>query len=1161
MASLLRSKRHGIDPEQKARDYRLMQRRALLAARTRIPVKEYEQFLDWFSTYTAAESQWVRNLPVGIDFLLGVLRAPKVPLRQEIAWLTARLRAIAPDLNRFLNASRTLEDLVWRSAPDEALRAISDFEEQFGQSMWLLSLRIATEQAFNGLEAQKAYVGGLKDMLKRGLVPYVAHYTSVRNEPGVSWSWFVDDVSSRISRSRYDDAIKVYLRFQLLGSWPADESSISDILRIEQSHSDIDVYETYVSLVQQLISRDPDGSATAAIRSSLQKLSAITDPRLDKARAFVGAKATLDARLSESAAELLKGNVKEALRLSARELRERPRHPEEALVQAFAAATSKRHFLDHSSTYSSKLWPGAIKALSSIYQNGTSYRAALDRLQKLAANFRSTAVGQFLFATAAAETSGDLLDMAPALRQAALNNDAFTFCDARANLHHTSLASGPVAAFFYASHNDGPMPTTIDTSIQSFGEAVAAARRRDWPACVAASEIPAKTGSEALRTRAVLVRMNALLRLDALDPVIEAIEEEVTNDGIASELLPHVALVEGRPWGELRPSGGRLGLALALDMALKATGNDRTATMRRFAFDEFLKSQGVAKASELDPSKFARRALVYFLKNVAVPPVLDMSDALHSTREIQVERRRVLAILADIDPENAAEYQDDILAITHELEIAEGLRLVDSSRIHVDTDAIEAWGVRELNDGFTRYTNLVASGIGIAEDFNAVLQTVTAIRKKGESGKHLFAIPTNEADELLVSLIRQFLERFIHDPAHGLDSYLSRRIRHGSIVGYLRGPVEEQQLVTLRDEASDDYLPNMHWLGRMPELDADEQALVQKAFDEFSRKYDDALINLRDNIIQIRSPEHPHGLFDVKLYAEQYHLIRSAAQDEGTFPIFASVCFASFWGILDRHLSDVRIFIKDTLRGTLAECFSVLREQINGLQEDVSASRWGCPPARVGVAELSAALTAAQNALQAALEDVAAWFTRSEIQSARRPYALHDAVNIAIESALATLRRFDPVLNVSAAPDVGILATDLPSIAEIIQITISNASERSGIETNVPIDIHVKLSDDEKLLIFHIRNEVAPHKRLEEHRATVDAIREEIASGSTNELVRKERRSGLRKLGALKARLPASLLEFGFTETGFEVTVGLPFTSLKLAELAMEEDADANPAG
>lgn len=1157
MASLLRSKRYGVDPEQKARNYRLMQRRALLSARTRIPVQEYEEFLDWFATYTAADAQWVKSLPVGTDFLLGVLRAPKVPLRQEVAWLTARLRAVASDLNRFLAASHSLEDLVWRSTPEKALEAISRFEEEFGQSMWLLSLRIAAEQVFHGLEAQKSYVSRLKDMLKRGLVPYVAHYISVRNEPGVSWSWFVDDMSGRIARSRYEDAIKAYLRYQLLGTWPADEAGISDVLRIEQSHSDIDVYETYVSLVQHIISKNPEGSVTAAIRSSLQKLSDIKDPRLEKARAFLGANASLNTRWSQSAAELLNGNVEEAFRLSARELAQRPRHPEEALVQAFAKATSKQHVFEQSSTYSPQLWRDAIRALSSIYQNGANYRAALDGLQKLATNFGSTAVGQFLFATAAAETSGDLLDMAPALRQAALNNDAFTFCDARANVQHSSLASGPVAAFFYASHNDGAMPTTIDASVQAFGSAVAAARRRDWPGCVAAAEIPAQSESEALRTRALLLKMNALLRLDALDPVIEAIEQEVANGGIANELLPNVALVEGRPWSELRPSGGRLGLSLALDMALKATGNDRIATMRRFAFDEFLKAQGVAKASELDPAKFPTSALVYFLKNVAVPPVLDMSDALHSTREIQIERRAVLAVLADIDPDNAAEYQDDILGITHELEIAEGLRLVDSSRIHVDTDAIEAWGVRELSDGFTRYSSLVASGIGIAEDFNAVLQT---LRKKSDTTKQLFAIPTNEADELLVSLTRQFLERFIHDPAHGLDSYLSRRIRHGSIVGYLRGPVEEQQLVTLRDEASDDYLPNVHWLERMPELDADEQALVQRAFDEFSRKYDDALINLRDNIIQIRSPEHPNGLFDVKLYADQYHLIRSAAQDDGTFQIFASVCFASFWGILDRHLSDVRTFTKETLRGTLAECFSALREQINGLQEDVSASPWGCPPARVGVAELSAALTAAQNSLQAALEDVAAWFTRSEIQSARRPYALKDAVNIAIQSALATLRRFDPVLNVSAAADVGILATDLPSIAEIIQITVSNASERSGIETNVPIDIDVRLSDDEKLLIFHIRNEVAPDKRSEEHRATVDAIREEIASGSTNDLVRKERRSGLRKLGALKARLPASLLEFGFTETGFEVTVGLPFTSLKLAEVALEEGADANPA-
>jgi len=45
------------------------------------------------------------------------------------------------------------------------------------------------------------------------------------------------------------------------------------------------------------------------------------------------------------------------------------------------------------------------------------------------------------------------------------------------------------------------------------------------------------------------------------------------------------------------------------------------------------------------------------------------------------------------------------------------------------------------------------------------------------------------------------MHEFALHPEHGLDAYLSLRIRHGTLSGHLRGPVEREHLVIRRDAA------------------------------------------------------------------------------------------------------------------------------------------------------------------------------------------------------------------------------------------------------------------------------------------------------------------------------------------------------------------------
>ncbi|MFL1873621.1 hypothetical protein ACIKT0_00050 [Hansschlegelia beijingensis] len=1129
----------------------------MMMARTSVDRGSYDEFFRAFKASTLVERNNLKRIPVGSDYLYGMIEAPRLSLVDEIAWVAARLRSNSGEINEFLLSSSQLDAEIWGGRLEDALGRIEHIERQYGFSMWQLSLRIALEQQVGGIERQKEYVSGLRKTFIGTIIPYVAYYVSIRNESDVTWSWFVDDTKRKLEQSRLSRSLKTYFKWQFIKQWPNSETEAADILRSEQSHSDIDLYETFISLAQHVVSVQSKPDVTQAIIAALGNLSDVADPRLTKVEHYLGVRPFPAADVQRKApGTLLRGKTPEAYRLAIRALRSDPTSIDHALVAAFARSVR----LDRASTAQlaglSPLWADVTLDLVRVFGRSSEYHDALDRLRKISCNFAATKPARALTGIVSSESSTAMLRPVSDLRIIGLNTERVTFCEAQAGVTVPGAEGCLASLFFASSHNGGATPDEVDPSARAYARAIAAARSQEW---LGAADNAAEARSSrhmGLRRRAILFEAHARVRLEQVEPVVSLVEAELSSDGTLADLFPNVQLVDGKSWSDLREASSRLGLSIVLDLALKSSASDKVATHRRFAFDAFLKSQGVERASELDVHRYPRIAITYFLRNIAVFSVLDMSDALESTRDIQEERRRVLSLLIPLDPDEAVDYQDEILDITDQLSLAEGMRIVDSSRIHVDTDAIEAWANRELSDGYRRYRTLVDTGIGVADDFDLVL---AKLRKGEENPKTLFAIPVNEADDLLISLTQQLLERFLYDPAHGLDSYLSRRIRHGSIVGFLRGPAEAARLVSLRDETDASYAPNQFWLEQLSDLKQEERDLISGYLIDFAKAYDDALIRLRDELIQIRDKDHPAGLIEMRLYADAFHLIRSAVKESSSFSVYVGNCFAAFWGLLDRHLGACREEITGRLRASLGSAFDELRGRVNQLYSgSTTQSTTGVPPYRRGLTELNGAITSAQNDLQAALEDVQTWFARSEVQHAKRIYGLEKAVNIAIQSARARLRSYKPEIDLSCEDGVGVPAEDLSVIAEIILVTLSNACEHSGVEGGAKVHIDVRTRGEGSQLGFSIRNPVHESKRTEQDLKLVDSIRVEIATSAATPAVRKDRRSGLRKLGALKMKFPVADLRFGFNDShDFEVEIVVPFKSSRSATHISEEALDA----
>ena len=167
----------------------------------------------------------------------------------------------------------------------------------------------------------------------------------------------------------------------------------------------------------------------------------------------------------------------------------------------------------------------------------------------------------------------------------------------------------------------------------------------------------------------------------------------------------------------------------------------------------------------------------------------------------------ILTVLRELDPVGAHHYADELLMVAKELTMVEGQWIVDHTRIHVDLAALRRWADRELTEDFERHQDLVGVDAGPQASFEDVLKELAA----GPSGRKIQP-PETEADAVLQSLVRRLGDEFLTNSQFGLDFYLSKRIRHQSFIGRIRGPLEFANLITTRETEASPYHRNDFWI-------------------------------------------------------------------------------------------------------------------------------------------------------------------------------------------------------------------------------------------------------------------------------------------------------------------------------------------------------------
>lgn len=548
--------------------------------------------------------------------------------------------------------------------------------------------------------------------------------------------------------------------------------------------------------------------------------------------------------------------------------------------------------------------------------------------------------------------------------------------------------------------------------------------------------------------------------------------------------------------------------------------------------NDFFEFEGIERPSAMDISeeKYHRKLLIYFLKNVCTPKIMD--DAVYvfsNTQERDLERVEICNLLTGIDSANAREYEQEIREITQKLMINRELKSIDESRIHVNVEGIrdkllnaEGTGDRfdkSLKNDFQRY---------LFYQYESLEQLLLFMR----GGEELERIRPlyDTAERLLSELILKIRDAFVSSDEYGLNGYLSLNIRHGTLEDELRSPLHKSMLYVKKDTAGNTYIIHKHWTRYLSDED---HKILQNAFGIFYQTTEAILARLKNEYIQIRTEaKNEKGVFDYRLYETNIEEISYYINKDTTFEEFFNIVVNYFWLITERNLENIKNVILTEIMRDYMDAFADLKNAV----------------AKIGnkslLRELQQKISEAEIDMQNVLKRICYWFQRSN-ESRHNDFDLQFAFDL----GLRTIENMHPEKHFVAdelEPTVSdkIPGSYLKSFDGIFYNLFDNIYKKampSGPNDTIRIGYSLKNTDG-KIRIY-IENDYDCTKDISEDIARIEEAKELYKSGRYIEKVKGEGGTGIPKICKI---ITYDLKRYPYIDFGYKKDKNIFFMEIKI---------------
>ncbi|HDZ51568.1 hypothetical protein LCGC14_0111240 [marine sediment metagenome] len=921
-------------------------------------------------------------------------------LEREVIWAVAILQSNAQKLRDYIELKGRIEEYLARGDFAEAQRILDNLTQNVCWSHGCLALKLFLISKIEGLESQKNWL--VENILGRTNSPaaFFGYWLGVRQEPETDPQDFETNIVQSVPNLFTVNEDNAFLRHILMAraASPDEEANLVQQL---QAQSIIDMYE---GLVSQLI--DCSARHRESKRHYLNHLVPLMEDIGDWRQKGVE--------------YLLSGNI-------------------DSETLDGASGWSASRFIDrlrHASTDSSSGDPAAYaEALGASIDMTRADRENRAILGSFAYSDVWSDMCVFLRATydlKSARTSDEIIS---------LNRIRFLSdkCPSPYVTGYVQQAQIPSA------YHKALERSTFEHDYFYLARAVCSDNYQD------AKSLLRKIEQDQIQEDPELLRLEIVLALENQDwPHLTKRLTAATSDN--SEILywvPYSDISTAISDDIVEENSGTPDLAILLSRLAPLMG-EQVRSQLVFAAELHLNNLGWDRPSEIPEATLSSDPVLQdFVLSCFAPETMALSLTYLDAEEMQEERLIHLALLANASEALRDRCEDESEQIIRSQEISKAMSTVAESKIDCDEDGLRIWAKEKLSSKYERFRSFVDAGI-LPASAEASRELLVAVRE-GDLGSKTFEIPSNEATSILREIINELTRAYSLDPYFGLNSYLSLRIRHGTVAGQLRRGCAEERLLTTADSDGDRYDINQHWFDILRENSpVGVAAAVAERLGDFSKSLDVLISNFSDNNLQILTDDKPHGLvatgFDDRILLGFFSDVISLKSMDDFLDAFSDL----FWSNLEISLSKARAFIENDFRGAVMKLFDNLEA---GVQTDANAS--SLPP-------ISDAIVRARTMTNQSIDEVSQWFSASK-SSESSVFSIPDLGRISLEIAKRLNPDFKPIVEFSGE-DSWPIYYGLVTFTDVFGVLFDNVARHSGVqEPNVLISTDT--SDSEVIKI------------------------------------------------------------------------------------------------
>lgn len=1121
------------------------------------PAKIFSLFPKIFKNDTLLEVIHDKPFPSTIKQVHSKL-PPDVPSNplNEIMWAISRSLLYREELREFNALRENVEKYILVNDKNSLENALAIIEAKFGHSVWLIQNRLALSQHWNGIEETRKLVKSLEDSVKgNSLLTIIIWFVSKRIEATALRSQLQEELEKTIESFHVN--LKSYLRVKLFDLQDIKPSNVSNTLRIESNSSLIDHYETLIMVLQSAATNNlmPDTVAKIFEKPILALYNNVKDKRLLGVLRGIGI-FNDEIPINEKRAFLIEsytlGNYQELIANAESYTRE---NPEDLSLLTLILKAHIQLNLDIKLDLGNLYQEITDNLIDILRLSSKTYHSAYSLL-RLSDRFYGNSWVYYLNAIVFYEVrseSGDFplsylrdvyvrdWNVSPfsiiasnTLVQDMLLNSVelkriypATMCLVQAYMFGVIDETQSVLEYRYKKYlafNYLHAKKYAD-SIELFDQILISSKGTDRLRCLAGAAI-------------------ANYRLNNTQKAIEMLVHASIEFRDVLQTLPIKQVVDtlvGQPETE-----ESIFLPLIFEVAYSEFDMDCLANLR-LSFERFHSKYSITTPNDLEKtlSTEDRELLITYLNRVWRPEVMRQTLIYNSTKEIEDARIRVCRYLSENDPLNAATYHEEIRERVTNLEIRKSTKLIAQSKVFVEIEAIRKSLKTKLGDSYARYksANVSTSAKPIAYQLaelvegidpntsTPVMLSTLHLRTEGDF---------SEFDVQFRTLYTEVTNEFLRGN-HGLNAYLSTRVRHGPVRNSLRKPLEDEKLIT-SIQSNGEYSKNHYWVDKAKQEELDDVKL-NASLAQFCRAYDETINYLINNLIQIRiihelvpQDENKEALFVYNSSNVERMYVQENDKSCTNLDDFLNLCIDILWEKTDLNLKNVQHTINNTIKDRFIKCIDDL----------------GCEIGKLGsseiVSDLSNAIARAKTNLQFKLDEVSAWFKRNEVYD-RQDYNPDLPIQVAyhiVKSTYSNAANFEvPKISVDN-PNADLMpGRTLDALVYIFQNLLENAILRSDLAIeNTKVDVKIKFNNGQFEAL--ITNPISPSRNNPLEHEKISSLRNSLALEETHRNAQLEGRSGLLKIWLTinSPRYQDPVLDFYQEVDAFKVKFG--FTLLKV---------------